>query len=109
MRQVIAAGVILAMTTAAAVAVDPDRVRDEARPPPPPPVTREQSAAALSDAFKKFSSSHMLAWKLSVSGNLMIMGQFSSAKHCAEARKMLRRQVVRYGWGRAECLEVMLP
>lgn len=112
MRQLIAAGIILAMTATPALAVDPDQVRDEARPKSPPaevPVTREQQAAALSDAFKKFTTVRMLVWKLSGSGNLMIMGQFSSEKHCSEARRLLRGQIVRLGWGRAECLEIILP
>lgn len=100
------AAVLLAMFMAsAALAVDPDHVREATRPAPTP----AQQAAALSDAFKKFTTVRMLVWKLSGSGNLMIMGQFSSEKHCTEARKLLRGQIVRLGWGRAECLEIILP
>jgi hypothetical protein len=100
------AAVLLAMFMAsAALAVDPDHVREATRPAPTP----AQQADALSDAFKKFSTMHLLMWRVSGSGNLMIMGQFSSEKHCTEARKLLRGQIVRLGWGRAECLEIILP
>ena len=47
--------------------------------------------------------------RVSGSGNLMIMGQFTSLKHCQRARTTLRGQVVRLGWGRVECLEIVVP
>lgn len=108
------AGLGLVAIATAALAVDPDHVRDQNRPrvqheEASPAPTAAQQAAALSDAFKKFTTVRMLVWKLSGSGNLMIMGQFSSEKHCTEARKLLRGQIVRLGWGRAECLEIILP
>ena len=95
-------------------AVDPDAVRDAA--------TREQvqtrqkadavssaaQASGLSEAFKKYASTRMLTWRVS-GGSVLFMGQFNSADHCASARRTLQRQLVRYGWGRAECLEILLP
>jgi hypothetical protein len=97
-------------------AVDPDRVREETRPV----VVQEQvqkhekadqpqAAAGLSEAFKKYSTTRMLTWRASTSGSIMFMGQFNSEAHCAAARKTLQRQLVRWGWGRAECLEITLP
>lgn len=95
-----------------AMAVDPDHVREITRPQVH---TREktdqppQAAAGLSEAFKKYHTTRMLTWRASVSGSITFMGQFNSEAHCAAARKMLQRQLVRWGWGRAECLEILLP
>lgn len=114
MRSTVLAGLGLAAVATAALAVDPDHVRDQNRPrvqheEASPAPTAAQQADALSDAFKKFSTMHLLMWRVSGSGNLMIMGQFTSLKHCQRARTMLRGQVVRLGWGRVECLEMVMP
>lgn len=94
-----------------ALAVDPDELRERSRPPQLEKKEQPPAAAAeaLSSAFKKYSTTRMLLWKVSVSGSVMIMGQFNSEVHCAAARRMLQRQLVRWGWGRAECVEVTLP
>lgn len=109
----------LVLSTSAAVAVDPDEVRDRAARETAAQVETRQkadadpghahAAAALSAAFKKYGTSRMLTWRASSGGSVLFMGQFNSAEHCAEARRVLQRQLVRYGWGRAECLEIVLP
>lgn len=114
-RALYTAVVLITLGVTSASAVDPDAVREAVRPvqesksDKAPTPTPAQQAAALSDAFKKFATTHMLMWRTSSSGVTMIMGQFSSRDHCVAAQKLLRRQVVRIGWGRAECLEIMLP
>lgn len=115
MRTTLVAGLVLAMSVSPVLAVDPDSIRGRAPAERPLEVPAEllptpaQQADALSDAFKKFSTMHLLMWRVSGSGNLMIMGQFTSLKHCQRARTTLRGQVVRLGWGRVECLEIVVP
>ena len=100
------AAVLLAMFMAsAALAVVPDHVREATRPAPTP----AQQADALSDAFKKFSTMHLLMWRVSGSGNLMMMGQFARLRDCQRGRIMLRGKAVPLGWGRVECLAIVMP
>ncbi len=101
-----------------ALAVDPDRVREETRPriiEYDARATKEDKgpgaggAVGLSDAFKKYHTVRMLTWRVSGSSSIVFMGQFNSDAHCTAAQKMLQRQLVRWGWGRAQCLEITLP
>lgn len=111
MIRTMTAGVLVALILAPALAhgANPDEIRERSRPTVQEPARSEPPSAALSAAFQKYATMRMLTWRASVSGSILFMGQFNSAEHCDRARRTLAKQLVRYGWGRAECLEIMMP